>query len=362
MVPLIACSLCWPRFGRSARLHLIYGPWGWLLWERFGNPFGPFFNDIFRSPWFQAENPRDTDFLPDSLTQALAYPFLWAHRSEELVIEPAMADPRFAIALSALAITSAVSAWYGLRHTPIPSDPQSDNDHATQRATWAVMAFIGTSYVIWLVAFSILRYAVAIEVLLGVPVWAAARALLHPQQRGHTTSPRVWRRGAALCVGAVLGVSALVTEYPDHSRAVLGPVRGLSGAVSAAPVTLPDGSLVIAAGLYVSFLVPFIAGRDIRFVGATGWTAAGTRGWSSEWKATPVLGGHQLAREADRLIRTHPGPVFVLLQNPDPAAEGARLDLSVCRCSGSRSTAAPAAHWSTRSCLTARFAGHARVT
>jgi hypothetical protein len=57
---------------------LAYGAWGWFLWEWFGNPFGPFFNDIFRSPWFPPENPRDTNFLPKGMVQALAYPLFRA--------------------------------------------------------------------------------------------------------------------------------------------------------------------------------------------------------------------------------------------------------------------------------------------
>lgn len=321
--------------GGALGFSLVYGPWGWLLWERFGSPFGPFFNDVFRSPWFQPENPRDTNFLPHGLAQALAYPFLWAHRSEWLVIEPWMADPRFAVGLSALLIAGVVAAWIRLHPGP-PAVPVGRNaaERAARRAAWAIMAFIATAYLIWLLAFSILRYAVAIEVLLGVPVWAAARGLLHPRRSKDPMLSQASRRGAALCVGAVLGVCALVTEYPDHARASLGAVRGLRGTVSATPVSLPDGSMVVAVGLYVSFLAPFNAGRDVRFVGATPWIAEGARGWTPEWRAAPTLGSHRLAREVGQLIRSHPGPVFVLLENPDPAEEGERLDLSVVQAFG----------------------------
>jgi len=41
-----------------------------------------------------------------------------------------------------------------------------------------------------------------------------------------------------------------------------------------------------------------------------------------------------MAREVGQLIRSHPGPVFVLLENPDPAEEGERLDLSVVQAFG----------------------------
>lgn len=93
----------------------VYGPWGWFLWKRFGNPFGPFFNEVFRSPWFPPETPRDTRFLPHGLGRALIHPLLWAGPSEPLVTEPAIADPRFAAGLGALLIAAGLGAWLRLR-------------------------------------------------------------------------------------------------------------------------------------------------------------------------------------------------------------------------------------------------------
>ena len=245
-----------------------------------------------------------------------------------------MADPRFAVGLSALLVAYAATAWDRPRRRPPALPARCDGaDRAARRATSAVMAFVATSYVIWLAAFSILRYAAATEMLLGVPVWAAARGLLDPQRSGEPMPSGSWRRGAALCVGAVLGVCAVATEYPDHSRAGLGLVRGLGGTVSATPVPLPDGSLVVV-GFFVSFLAPFIAGRDVRFVGATAWTAGGARGWTPEWRAAPAMGNHRLATETERLIRSHPGPVFVLLETPDPTEEGERFDLGAMQAFG----------------------------
>jgi hypothetical protein len=92
-----------------------YGPWGWFLWERFGNPFGPFFNDVFRSPLFPPDGQRDLRFLPDGLAEALAYPLLWARRSEGVVLEPPLADPRFAVGLAALLLAVAAGTWRRLR-------------------------------------------------------------------------------------------------------------------------------------------------------------------------------------------------------------------------------------------------------
>ena len=146
--------------GGALGFALAYGAWGWFLWRRFGNPFGPFFNHIFRSPWFPPENPRDAGFLPEGVAQALAYPLLWAHRTEGLVIERSFADPRFAVGLAALLPAGAAGAWRHLR-AGVPADPAAPGevagDGAAGRTESAVLAFVAAAYATWLGLFSILR-------------------------------------------------------------------------------------------------------------------------------------------------------------------------------------------------------------
>jgi len=86
--------------------------------------------------------------------------------------------------------------------------------------------------------------------------------------------------------------------------------------------------------MYVSFLAPFLDGPGVRFVGATGWTASGDPYGAAGWTAEVGLGAHRLAAEARRLMHAHRGPVFVLLESPDPAEDGPRLDLHVVRAFG----------------------------
>ncbi|WP_207539642.1 glycosyltransferase 87 family protein [Sabulicella rubraurantiaca] len=325
---------------------LVYGLWGWFLWERFGNPFGPFFNNVFRSPWFLPENPSDLGFLPRTLTEALLYPVLWAHRTEGLVIEPPMADPRFAVGLAALLLATGGEAWRRLRSRGGLTGGGATEDacagavpDAATRAAHAVMGFLLVAYVAWLSTFSILRYALPVEALLGVPVWAAGRALMLAAPNGRRRVERdlmsaLWRRGAALCMGAVLGVCALVTEYPDHSRESFDPqwAPRSSRAVGVTRVELPEGSLVVAAGMYVSFAAPFLAGREIRFVGATRWTVGGGAAWDVGEALS--MKGHRMADETERMIREHTGPVFVLVESPDVADDGPSLDVHVLRVLG----------------------------
>ncbi len=319
--------------GGLAGFALFYGPWGWFLWERFGNPFGPFFNEVFRSPWFPPETPRDSRFLPHDLGQALIYPLLWAGPSEPIVTEPAIADPRFAVGLAALLIATGLGAWRRLRCRR-RRDAPGHAAAAARRALQAVLAFVLVAYVAWLATYSYLRYAVPIEALLGVAVWAAARAvlLLRPRAGGDGPDGRSHRRrGAALCVGTALGVCALATRYPYWAREPFfweAEPRG-AAVVAAARVRLPEGSLVVVASKNVSFLAPFLDGPGVRFIGATRWTAAGDVYHINGWTGAAGLGTHRLARETAGLLRSHPGPVFLLLEDPDPDPADTRLGLDL---------------------------------
>jgi hypothetical protein len=318
-----ARALALLALGGALGFLITYGPWGWFLWERFGNPFGSFSNNIFRSPLFPLTVQRDERFLPDGLFEALIYPFIWARRSVGVVLEPSLADPRFAVGLSALMLVIALAAWRRRQHHGPPTSPDAD---LAERALRAVLTFVLVSYVTWLVAFSILRYAISIEVLLGIPVWAAARELL---RRGGGVPCQGWRRsGATIILAATFGACALVTEYPAHPREAFFWEREPRGAavVAVAPMALPAGSLVVMLGPAVSFVAPSLDGRGVRFVG----------GPNAEWAGA----AHDPASYAARVVRevrSHEGPAFVLLEDPaspdEKAAEalGIAFDQAACR-------------------------------
>ena len=312
--------------GGAAGFVLAYGPWGWFLWERFGNPFGPFFNEVFRSPWFPPETPRDTRFLAESLGKALGYPLVWAGAwpqppEAHFIAEAPFRDPRFALGLGALLIVAGLGVRRrllrrggGLRHG------------TASRVARATLAFVLAAYIAWLWAYSYLRYAVPIEALLGVPVWLATRALLvpFPSDEAEARAEGTRRRRAALCVGAALATCALATQYPRWAREPFWSEREPRGAaaVAAVPVALPEGSLVVVVGSHVSFLAPFLRGPGLRFAGANRW-AAGADPYSMDgWTGTAGVGSHRFGAEVLRLLRSHPGPVFVLLEDPDPNPNG----------------------------------------
>jgi hypothetical protein len=322
--------------GGALGFAITYGPWGWFLWQRFGNPFGPIANTIFRSPLFPPTGQRDISFLPDSLAEALAYPLLWAHRSEGVVLEPPLADPRFAVGLAALLLFLVLAAW---RWSQRDKDPPTawagamaavPAEQVAKRAVQTVIAFVLAGYAAWLGVFSILRYAIPIEVLLGIPVWAAARELLlaAPPRHGWVLPAGWWRGGATLCLATAFGVCALVTEYPAHPREPFlweAEPRG-TAVVAVSQMELPEGSLVVMLGPAVAFVAPFLAGPKVWFVGSPNPNWAGAAADPASYAALVL-----------RAVRSHSGPAFVILEFPDDydqeAADvlGIAFDRASCR-------------------------------
>jgi hypothetical protein len=318
--------------GGALGISVIYGPWGWFLFERFESPFGPFLNGLFHSPWFPPEAGRDTRFLPTGPWQGLIYPLLWASRSEGLVTEWPVADPRFAIGLAALLVT--VGAEMRRR---LMEEVEAAEDLNARRVTWAVMGFIAAGYVTWLATFGILRYAGPVEVLLGVPIWAAARELLAPTRPAPDGADGLKRTSAlaaersgparAACVAVALACCASVTLYPEWNRQPFSwaDEPRVTKAVAVARVELPEGSLVAMVGPAVSFTAPFLAGPGIRFIGAPHPGEAGAAVFRT-----------QMAESVRKAAQSHDGPTFAVVEDPDDydsevaEAYGIELDLSSC--------------------------------
>jgi hypothetical protein len=126
------------------------GAWCWTLWEQFGNPVFPFYNTIFRSPEAPVAPIADGRFMPLNFWDAAAYPFYWLigdHRSSEGPFR----DPRFAI-LVVLSAAAAAASLIRSKRVFTLRDKQ-------------FLLFFSVAYVVWLLAFSIHRYAIALELL-----------------------------------------------------------------------------------------------------------------------------------------------------------------------------------------------------
>ena len=132
----------------GAAFAIAAGPWMWLLYERFGNPLFPYYNDIFRSPWADPVRFTATRFGPQSLLEWAIFPYEMLWNLEGFVAEPEFRDARPAV-LYTLAIAALIAR---------PPTPPG------MRREWRFLGvfFLG-SFAAWAVMYRIFRYLVPLE-------------------------------------------------------------------------------------------------------------------------------------------------------------------------------------------------------
>ncbi len=217
----------------------LYGPWGWSLWTRYRNPFFPFFNGVFHSPWLVGDFGRDTRFLPRSTLQALLYPFYWLRGKAFVVSETGVGDWRLAIAYCCLIVVALTWVMRG----------GTNHVGNTRRRFFCV--FFVAAFITWEAEFSVLRYASALEALSGLFVTAAIQY--------------VWPRGVAAILGCAFMFMIATTSLSGWGRIGLREA-GLFGPVFAvAAPPLPDRSLVLFPDHPSAFVAPFLRGHRLRF-------------------------------------------------------------------------------------------------
>ncbi|MGZ5651297.1 MAG: hypothetical protein ACXWG8_13290 [Usitatibacter sp.] len=255
-----------------------YGFWGAILWREFGNPFFPFFNAIFKSPWWEPVSFFDRNWGPRNAWQAIFFPMMFAQHSR-LVGEVAFRDWRLAVLMVVAGLAGLRWIWHRLR----PSLQAPAAAPSSLGCAWRMLAlFTLASYLLWMKAFSIYRYLVPLELLAGLLVVACALYLL----RG------VRGRWIAIAILALLIVNT--TRRHDWGRIAFGK----SYFEVMAPA-LPPGSLVIIGYSHpMAYAIPFLR-PDARFVNP----------------ASNFLDDGQanlLRRRIEELVRSHAGPIYSL--------------------------------------------------
>lgn len=170
-----------------------YGAWGWTLYKLTGNPFFPYYNNLFHSSWLPPSDYADDRFRATGALDVLALPFQLLQRSvthSELYLR----DPRLLLALAGFALLP----WL-LRRAGAGA-----GEVARQRAR-VLAAFVFAAYVAWALQYGIYRYAATLE-LLGALALVLVIACLP--------------RGRGLVLGLAFVAVAFATVRPDwgHSR------------------------------------------------------------------------------------------------------------------------------------------------
>jgi hypothetical protein len=274
------------------------------LWNTFGNPFFPYLNHIFRSPYFEPTEIWDPRFIPDSFWKLMTFPFYWAKTNIYVVAEKTFRDWRAAIAYVAMVIGVLALAVAWLR-----KDSRLHGVLAQTPGLPLVLAFVVVSYFSWALQFGYYRYAIPLEMLTGV---IAVGALIWVFE-GHRL-----RMGASV---AVLALAATTTIYIDWDRRPYTDKY-----IDVEVPTLPPHSIVlIATWDPAAYFIPY-AEPTARYLGI-------------ENNYLELNQTNKLAMEVKRLMRT-PGPAKFVLSvgkfDPDKLNKlldnfGLKLEASPCQ-------------------------------
>lgn len=146
-------------FGVSALLGLFItaGYWFMELWQLFGNPLFPQFNDIFKSDLAIPASIRDVRFLPKTLFDKVFYPVIFTldpQRAAELVYT----QYSWLTAYIAVPLLLLARIWFYIRGDTAQRPWNIETNY--------LLVFFCTSYLLWLNMFGIYRYLIVMEMLI----------------------------------------------------------------------------------------------------------------------------------------------------------------------------------------------------
>lgn len=223
---------------------LVSAGWWWLtMWERFGNPLFPQFNNVFRSPLAQQMGVIDIFHLPRSATEALFWPFVFTKdvlRVSEIVMKQAILPALYVLAI-VFALTWLAERFGGKRAQSALSP----------RARF-LLVFGLVAYLAWMKVFGIYRYLVPLELLAPLMAWILVERI-------------VQRPVAARVAGWLLTVTTLVV-FPFMTWGHAGwAATGFSASLPA--FDRPASSIVFTAHAHppMGWLASFFP-ADVRVV------------------------------------------------------------------------------------------------
>jgi hypothetical protein len=234
-----------------------YGIWGIKLYKAYQNPFFPFFNNIFHSPFYAFQNSMDASYIPHTWQKIFFYPFFFA-RKTSLAGEQMHRDIRWALCYIAIIFLAGFALYriYGkIRKTNVKLPVRES------RGLLFLALFISLSYMCWEYLFSIYRYLSTLEWLAPLLLSLTIACFFRSQKRV---------LAATLLIGLIIGLR--VFPY-DNGRIKYGQ-DFLK--VDIPPIPQLDNYLILMGGPEpTSYIIPRFPPRA-RFVRiSANWIAPG---------------------------------------------------------------------------------------
>jgi hypothetical protein len=158
--------------GVLAGLLASAGYWWLTMWQHFGNPLFPQFNNIFRSPLAQPFGVIDDFHLPHGALEALFWPFVFFadfKRVSEIGLRPLVMPALYAAAIVFACV------WLAERLVGTGAGRQAQARLSPQARL--VLVFGLLAYLAWMKLFSIYRYLVPLELLAPLMLWLLVERL-----------------------------------------------------------------------------------------------------------------------------------------------------------------------------------------
>lgn len=211
MAMLAYCTAC------AAAFIVVSWPWSFRLWSEFGNPFFPFFNQLFASPDFTTAPLIYERFLPLSWLDGLLRPFAMLSATSMVHTEARAADLRFA-ALLAIVIGWLLFESRSWRVAPAAQDDERLAEASSQRdrVLPALIAALTVAWVLWLTMSGNSRYFIPMGCIAGVVI-AVIGQRFYCRWRGATLI------GTVLLISAQTILIALGSDWRRDGAAWEGP-------------------------------------------------------------------------------------------------------------------------------------------
>ena len=134
----------------------VFGPTMYQNFMDYGNPFMPFLNRIFQSPYYDIHSFQDRRYIP-SLVEFLYYPFVWEKRAAEIIFHDWRSKIFYGIMLTSLVYAI---VYYIIKRKRTQFFSSALNNYTC--------VFMLIAYVLWSALFSIFRYVIPLEMLFAV--------------------------------------------------------------------------------------------------------------------------------------------------------------------------------------------------
>jgi hypothetical protein len=261
------------------------GWWALQMWSRFENPFFPFLNNLFQSPFGVSGFLRDARWRPSGTIDWLLVPADAALGNYRRLQEVPFRDPRL------LLVFLALTGWLIKRLPAIRAGLQAGGTGRGLLAYW-----LGT-YVVWFAAFHYYRYAAVLEFLAPILVLALLEDL--------------WPRRTVEIAPALAIALLVTTAVSPWFRARAWEEFWFNPRLPA--LAERPGELILLLGPKTSFVVPFFP-QDASFIGLYYWNVYG-----------PAM-----TQALKTRVENHEGPLMMLASWPTEHSEAiGALGLSI---------------------------------